>query len=316
MGKTSSVSEKSVSPSQWPSRPPIEHEEALEAHLDLIRADGETRAICCDLARDGVAKIELEAPAQALCDKVAQERDGAFGARAVNRFQDSWLRSSAVRRLATQPKVERLLEAAYGRPAFAFQTLNFRIGSEQRTHSDAIHFHSRPERFMCGVWTALEDIQADAGPLVYLPGSQRMPVLTVRSAGVNHARPTPSDYETVYLPALENRLRSAGLARKTALLRKGEALVWAANLAHGGSPIARAGSTRRSLVTHFFFKDCLYYTPITSDVEGGRLSTRLPTNVGTGGVEWPRANGRPARVGWKQVAEAAIKLTLRKVHSA
>ena len=301
--------------SQWLSRPPVEDEDGLDAYLDSISADDETRTFCRDLARDGVARVQLGETARALCDKVAGEMDKAFAARAVNRFQDSWLRSSAVRKLATQPRVERLLAAAYGRPAFAFQTLNFRTGSEQPTHSDAIHFHSQPERFMCGVWTALEDVQADAGPLVYRSGSHKLPVLTMRSAGVNRLRPTPADYEPFYLPALERQLAASQFPKKTALLRKGEAVVWAANLAHGGSPIIRLGSTRRSLVTHFFFKDCLYYTPITSDVEGKRYSTRLPTNLRTGGVEWPRANGQLASVGWKQIAEALIKLTMRTVHS-
>ena len=33
---------------------------------------------------------------------------------------------------------------------------------------------------MCGAWVALEDISADSGPLVYFPGSHRMPYLAAR----------------------------------------------------------------------------------------------------------------------------------------
>jgi len=35
------------------------------------------------------------------------------------------------------------------------------------------------------------------------------------------------------------------------LARKGDALIWAADLAHGGSPITDPRLTRRSLVTHY-----------------------------------------------------------------
>lgn len=293
----------------------MEDEHALEAHLDRIEADGETRAFCRDLAGDGLARIDLGAEGRALCDRVVAEMDSSFEARGVGRIQDGWLRSRAVHRLATLPKVRRLLRHAYGRPPFAFQTLNFRVGTQQHTHADTIHFHSLPERFMCGVWVALEDISEASGPLAYHPGSHKLPVLTMKAAGVNHPRPTPDDYGTTYIPALQRRLDAAGLPRRTAVLRKGEALVWAANLAHGGSPIVDPHSTRRSLVTHFFFKDCLYYTPMTSEVEDGRLSARLPTNLQTGGVEWPRANGRLVPVGLGQIVEAAVKLLLRRTHT-
>ena len=298
--------------SAWPDRPPVEDEASLEAYLARIDADQDARAFCRDLARDGVALIDLGVEGRRLCDRVVAEMDRQFAARGVRRIQDGWLRAGDVRRLATSHTVERLLRIAYGRPPFAFQTLNFRQGSQQHTHSDAIHFHSAPERFMCGVWTALEDVGQDAGPLVYHPGSHKLPVMTMQGAGVNHPRPTPEDYRSTYLPALERALAAAALPVRTATPRKGEALVWAANLAHGGLPIADPASTRRSLVTHFFFKGCLYYTPMTSDVEEGRLSMRLPLNLTTGGVEWPRAGGRFAKVGAKPLAEAAYKLLLRR----
>lgn len=71
-----------------------------------------------------------------------------------------------------------------------------------------------------------------------------------------------------------------------------EALVWAANLAHGGAPILDPALTWRSLVTHFFFEDRLYYTPMRSDEASGRLALRLPADVAAGGVRWPRRDGR------------------------
>ena len=300
----------------WPERPPVEDDTALEAHLDAIDAAPPVRRFCRDLAQHGLARIDLGDEARRLCDCVAAEMERRFAKGGVRRLEDFWLRSAATRRLATLPAVERLLAAAYGRPPFAFQTLNFRIGTQQRTHADTIHFNSVPERFMCGVWTALEDISEDAGPLLYHPGSHTLSVLTMKGAGVNDPHPAVEAYATHYLPAQDRRLEAAGLPSRKIVLRKGEAVVWTANLAHGGAPILNPNSTRRSLVTHFFFKDCLYYTPMTSDVEEGRFSVRLPANVRTGGVERPRLNGRHVPVSRGQIVDAARKLVLRRVNAS
>ena len=56
-----------------------------------------------------------------------------------------------------------------------------------------------------------------------------------------------------------------GLAPAYGLLEKGQALVWASNLLHGGAPQANRERSRHSQVTHVFFEGCRYYTPMTSD---------------------------------------------------
>ena len=80
-----------------------------------------------------------------------------------------------MRALATAPKVLALLDELYGREPLPFQTLNFRRGTQQAPHSDALHFSTIPAGFMCGVWVALEDMDMDNGPLVYYPGSHLLP---------------------------------------------------------------------------------------------------------------------------------------------
>ena len=57
----------------------------------------------------------------------------------------------------------------------------------------------------------------------------------------------------------------AGLPKETLSLKRGQALIWASNLLHGGEPIADPSSTRRSQVTHCYFEGCRYYTPLYSD---------------------------------------------------
>lgn len=294
-----------------PAVPWVESDQ-LEAYLAAVSADDEAAAFCRQLAAKGLAGIDLGDDGRRLADRAVAETEPYFADPAVTRVQDAWLKSKAVKRLATHPKIMRALTLAYGRRAFAFQTLNFQRGTRQALHSDAIHFHSEPPRFMCGVWIALEDISPKSGPLRYVEGSHRLPVLTMRGAGVNHHPPTVSDYPNHYLPALERRLAAAALPERVATPKKGEAVVWAANLAHGGAPVLDPAATRRSLVVHVYFKDCLYYTPMTSDPEEGLYQARLPLNVGEGGWVWPRRDGRRVSVPRGPLVDAVLRRFLRR----
>ncbi|WP_426000271.1 phytanoyl-CoA dioxygenase family protein [Caulobacter sp. DWR1-3-2b1] len=91
--------------------------------------------------------------------------------------QDAWRTNEDVRVIAVNAAVTGLLSKLYDRRAFPFQTLNFPVGTQQHIHSDSIHFSSIPERFMCGVWLAMEDIHPDAGPLIYYSGSHKWPIV-------------------------------------------------------------------------------------------------------------------------------------------
>jgi len=295
-----------------PPRAPWVESPRLDDHLNAIHADEELRSFATALARDGLAIIDFDdARTSGLIDGAVRETDGYFTG-GVTRVQDTWRRSPAVRALAVHPKVMRLLQGAYGRRPFAFQTLNFQRGSQQSLHSDAFHFHSQPERFMCGVWFALEDVHAEAGPLTYHKGSHRLAILTPQEAGVKPQRGGGDDYAKAYVPALTKRMEAAQAPAETALLKKGQALVWAANLAHGGAPVLDPNATRRSLVTHVFFEDCLYHTPMAGSASGDRLRLRLPWNVATGGWVWPRHNGRPAVIRPQLFAISVLERLLNK----
>jgi len=293
-----------------PATPWFESDE-VEGYLARSRFDSATESFIRDFARDGVAAVDLGDAARALCDQAVAETEAYF-VDGVGRVQDAWYRSPAVRKLAAWPEMRRLLRAAYGRDPFPFQTLNFRVGSQQHLHSDTIHFHSVPERFMCGVWIALEDIRREAGPLAYLKGSHKLPVLTMRDAGVNTPRPGYEEYARTYVPRFDAAMDAAQLPLEWAVIPKGWAFVWAANLAHGGSPIQDRHATRRSLVVHHYFEDCLYYTPMYSDEESGRLHMRLPPNVRTGWWRWPARNGRPVRLSARLIANAWVRDRARR----
>jgi hypothetical protein len=195
------------------------------------------------------------------------------------RIQDAYRTSQTVKDLACDERITKLLTKLYGRQAFAFQTLNFRYGSQQATHSDAMHFHSAPERYMCGVWVALEDVHFDTGPLHYYPGSHKLPTYDCRQLGY---APTDKIDQTVYEALWEKLTEAHVLEKQTFEAKAGDALIWSANLLHGGERILRAGTSRWSQVTHYFFEGCDYYTPMHSDVFGGEIRLRAPVDIATG----------------------------------
>jgi ectoine hydroxylase-related dioxygenase (phytanoyl-CoA dioxygenase family) len=177
-----------------------------------------------------------------------------------SRVFDGWKLSRAVRAIALAPRVLRVLRQLYGREPRPFQTLNFPVGTEQKVHSDWIHFASDPPTYMCGVWVALEDIDTNNGALVYYPGSHKLPVVTMEDVAPG---PGPDQYP-LYEAHIERLVREKNLRPEYAVLKKGQALVWAANLLHGGSSHRDKARTRHSQVTHYFFDGCQYYQPLSS----------------------------------------------------
>lgn len=207
------------------------------------------------------------------------------------RIQDAWRQHEGVKTVATHGPILDRLRFLFGREPIPFQTLNFRIGSEQMLHSDAPHFSSIPERFMAGVWVAFEDIDEENGPLTYVPGSHRLPIWKNEELGLI-SRPDKAVHErTVYRQAWEQTAAALGLENRILPMRKGQALIWAANLLHGGAPIRDLRRSRHSQVTHYYFTDCCYYTPFYSDPFLGRIAFRDIVDIRTGEMVPNRYNG-------------------------
>lgn len=265
----------------------------FSAFIDELQLDPDERRVALELHERGYAVIDF--PDDALDERIdrikahlepqfdvdmsdpqAIKNDGK-----VQRVQDAWVYNEDVRAIAANHRLLELLGKLYGRRAFPFQTLNFPVGTQQHLHSDSIHFSSIPERFMCGVWLAMEDIGLDAGPLTYLPGSHRWPILSNAMIG---RRGYGSDREYAQTPfetAWNALVETSGKQQDVFLARKGQALIWAANLLHGGSPQLNPRLTRWSQVSHYYFENCVYYTPAFSDEMLGELDLRTIVDVET-----------------------------------
>ena len=132
---------------------------------------------------------------------------------------------------------------------------------------------------MCGVWIPLEDIHPDSGPLIYIPGSHRLPYLQAHDVG-HHPDKTSKPKQDIFHPAWLAMIKAQGLKAEAYTPKLGEALIWHANLLHGGSEVRDRQKTRWSQVTHYFFENCKHYTPIHSDWPHGTVKWRSPVKVG------------------------------------
>lgn len=269
---------------------------AFQGSEAFLAATPEQQALVRSLATDGVAVID---PHIADFDTVAADvvRETTRLLPGAGRLQDAWRRIPAVRAVATNPHVLGLLEFAYGRRPLPFQTLNFTVGTQQRTHSDTVHFDCFPRNFMCGVWQAYEDTDEGNGALHYVPGSHRLPVLALEDFGI--AAGTYRNRHAVnklYEEALQAYVDRLEMKRVAIPLRKGQALVWTANLFHGGEPIRDPARTRYSQVTHYYFDRCLYTQPLWSDLHGGRVMYKKVYDIAQERYVAPVYNGRPFRL--------------------
>lgn len=176
------------------------------------------------------------------------------------RIQNAWRFNSAVRSIALDRRVEYALRVLFGRKPRPFQTLNFPVGTEQKTHSDTIHFNSQPSGFMAGAWVALEDVDENNGALTYYPGSHTLPEVTMQDVGVPPSYAHYPEYERFIQAMVEEK----GLLPVRGVLKKGQVLIWHANLLHGGGSHPDKSRSRHSQVTHYYFDGCRYFTPMHS----------------------------------------------------
>ena len=221
-----------------------------------------------------------------------------------SRVQDLWRQEAGVTALGAHPDVLALLGQLYQRRAFPFQTLNFCVGTQQATHADSIHFSSQPEDFMCGVWVALEDIDMDNGPLHYYPGSHTRPHASMAEIKAQ----TGGDIIGYFAQAAKS------YEKKYGVIKKGQAVIWAANVLHGGDPIKDKSRSRLSQVTHYYFDDCVYTTPLY-ETDQPNSYIRYPYDFSRGKYVWSRKDGKRVWPHMRTVARAHASNLLKRTPS-
>jgi hypothetical protein len=168
-----------------------------------------------------------------------------------DRIVDLYAVSAAAREAIFCPRLAAFLRAVFGEPAIAMQSISFERGSQQAMHQDTAYVISERPLALAASWIALEDVAKGAGELIYYPGSHRFEhfLFSGESKGWQKARDGVEQHQR-FLAQLHEQATARGLRRERFLARKGDVLVWHADLAHGGARI-QLDATRRSLVTHY-----------------------------------------------------------------
>ncbi|HEV7381295.1 MAG TPA: phytanoyl-CoA dioxygenase family protein [Dyadobacter sp.] len=258
----------------------------FESELQKGNLDPETADLVRSYSENGYVIIDPRIDEEVI-DRAVSALKPEFEKNNTNRLQDAWQNNEDVKKIATAPRVMEILELLYQRKPIPFQTLNFSTGSQQRTHSDSIHFNSVPERYLAGVWVALEDVHDGNGPLHYYPASHRLPfydlsILGLKGSTSSSIEDMLANYYTKYEDFIEQLVAQKKLDKKILNLKKGQALIWSANLLHGGEKITLQGSTRFTQVNHFYFENCAYYRPMKTDMALERISIQKVMDISTG----------------------------------
>ena len=194
------------------------------------------------------------------------------------RIVESYKKSKNCKKLAKHPKVINMLKYLYGKSPLAFSTINFLTSTQQPLHSDYAHFGTIPELLLIGTWIALEDINPDSGPLQIVPKSHKWSIY--RYSEQNNGK-VPSGLDeikkqyTQYENWVKNEIKTKNLRQITPMMKKGDCIIWSANILHGSPECKIPGSSRKSQVTHWTLENIeKHYNPIFSDVINKKIVER------------------------------------------
>jgi ectoine hydroxylase-related dioxygenase (phytanoyl-CoA dioxygenase family) len=168
--------------------------------------------------------------------------------REAYKLNNLFARRPAIRSVASSPRMRRVCAQLLGAEPLVCNSLNFERGSQQPFHLDTWYMPPPVEGMMVAAWFAIDDVDADNGPLVYYPGSHRIPPYRFSHGRLNEIaaeRPACDAY-------LEREIAARGLEPVEFHGRSGDVFIWHAQLLHGGRPIRDMTRTRSSLVVHYW----------------------------------------------------------------
>ncbi len=191
-------------------------------------------------------------------------KSGELKFRYGNKIMFALNQSELIRKMGNDVLMNKILSFLLGKEVKLFQSINFIEGSKQRAHSDIVHMTTYPQGYLIAIWIALEDIKEEQGALFYYPGSHKLPYILNDefNSGSSHFRLGANSYKA-YEDRIEDEIKNQGLQKKVLEAKKGDVLIWHANLLHGGSAITKPGSTRKSMVFHYYADGVICYHEIT-----------------------------------------------------
>lgn len=225
-----------------------------------------------DFSRDGYVVIK-NAVSEEVIDQILQETDAIFSdpekyvVRNAGKYVDPvdlpslgigdriidlYGVSPAARQAIHSPIVTEFLQLVFEEPAIAMQSLSFNYGSQQSIHQDTAYVISKEPLKLAASWLALEDVTPGAGELIYYPGSHKFDHFLFGGDTKGWEKKRHGDEAHMeFLKQLHDQAKARGIEIERFIAKKGDILIWHADLAHGGARSTIPGQTRKSLVTHY-----------------------------------------------------------------
>ncbi|MEY4383754.1 MAG: hypothetical protein RI995_1296 [Bacteroidota bacterium] len=225
----------------------------LEQIIDHKDLDGVWNQV--EEVQENNEKYEIEAIAHRYNNQqdtpikdIPKEKLKGIGSR-INDFHDY---SKLTKEVSSNPSIRVFLEAILEKNVAVFQSLVFKYSSQQGLHQDFPWVTTSIPSHLAAAWIPLEDVHADSGPLVYYPGSHRMPKFDFGKTGILYKGGQSLMHpEKDFTSYLEKTVKELGYKKEILLIKKGDVLIWHGALAHAGSPILDPNRTRKSLVVHY-----------------------------------------------------------------
>lgn len=164
------------------------------------------------------------------------------------KISDLYLRSSDVRAVLLAPQLLNFLAEALDAEPVLCNSLNMEHGSAQEFHVDSLFMTPLTRGGLVASWVALEDVRPGAGPLRVYSGSHKIPPYRF-SNGQSHALEAELPDWGKYM---QGELDSRELQAESVYARRGDVVVWHADLVHGAELITDRSLTRKSVVGHYF----------------------------------------------------------------
>lgn len=260
-------------PLPWLDRPDAHR--AVDAMLRRRRITEREAQLCHKWSDDGYIIVEKLLD-ESLLDSVWQSYEDAIALRLISpppevqfdgdsvpgRVLNPHFKAKAIEALMRDPRLVHIVEMLLGAETIPFQSISGHKASQQPVHSDTIHMTTYPMGYLLAMWIAFEDITPGSGPLVYYPGSQRLPFILSTDVGISLPEDRVPDYtafDRFYTPRVYQTIEENELVPQYFHARKGDVLFWHANLLHGGSERRDFTVSRHSLVFHYFAAGCVCY---------------------------------------------------------
>ncbi|MDB6093654.1 MAG: hypothetical protein JWM32_1216 [Verrucomicrobia bacterium] len=271
--------------------------QAVDRKLAAGEISPDDAAVCRSWAEHGYLILKGVIPA-AMLDEGWSAYERAIAAGAITlladkagetdpwpgRYLDPHLKIPEICPVMRHPELLRVLRLLMQREPAPFQSIASHKGTQQGAHSDSIHMTTYPLGYLTAAWIAFEDIHPDSGPLVYYPGSHRLPYVFSKDVGIEvgeFAAGGYAPYLEKYEPYIAKLLEENHCRPAYFHAGKGDLLIWHANLIHGGSQRRDLQRSRRALVCHYFVKGAVTYHDLASSRARPHLGTcllRPPTN--------------------------------------